>query len=472
MRLFRKRATPITLVSNDEVYFILQDSRGGGSISEPISLDRLLANEADLSAIPPLFHQQGHSVMVVPDYWVGSVSFPFESRRRSLTEAFLERKLQAEFPDIPEVKDFFTYFYHKTDDGKTAVHAYFLLDPAFFRLHEELRRRKLHPRRITAPAFLWESGLKERLDGFQQGGTAFLHNVSNECFLYFFFDGHFLFSRQITLPTFEGDASEQVATLTYETHQSLYLFSQKAKAEIDRVYMVGFGYVEAEELSDSLGMEVREVPGLEEELTESTTTIGHPGLLSGFTLPDLSRSHAYLSLSNRQVEREEAWKPVQKVGIAVGLALVLILSGEGFLLWKWSRPVRMETTAGTSARAREAVEALRWYNEALDLFLKESRRLSASKTIISLARAIPENVWINEMVVETEPNPGVVLTGTVRATNPGQFRETLSLFLDNLNDHFQGTRSLGLKDIDFDTDNCKAGDGVRTCRIAMEFALP
>lgn len=472
MRPFRKRFTPITLVSNDEVYFILQESSGEGKISEPISLDRLLTNEADLSSIPPAFHQQGNSVMVVPDYWVGSVSFPFESRRKSLTEAFLARKLHAECPEIPEVKDFFTYFFRKSGDGKTDVHAYFLQDPTFFQLHEQLSRRKLRPRRITAPAFLWEARLKERLEGFQQEGTAFLHNLSNECFLYFFFDGRFLFSRQITLPTFEGDASDQVETLTYETHQSLYLFSQKAKAEIDRVYMVCFGYVEAEALSESLGMEVREVPGLEEELTENTITIGHPGLLSGFTLPDLSRSHAYLSLSNRQIEKEQAWKPVQKVGIAVGLALLLLLSGEAFLLWQWSRPVRMETTPRASTREREAVEALRQYNEALDLFLKESQRPSASKAIISLARAMPENFWIKEMVVETEPNPGVVLTGTVRATNPGQFRETLSLFLDNLNEHFQGTRSLGLKDIDFDINNCQAGDGAHTCVIAMEFALP
>ena len=472
MRLFRKRATPITLVSNDEVYFILQESSGEGRISEPIALDRLLTDEADLSDIPSAFNHLGNSVMVVPDYWIGSASFPFESRRRSLTEAFLERKLHAECPEIPEVKDFFTYFFRKSDEGKTTVHTYFLLDPTFFRLHEQLSRWRLHPGRITAPAFLWESRLKERLEGFQQGGTAFLHNVSNECFLYFFIDGRFLFSRQITLPTFEGDASDQLETLNYETHQSLYLFSQKAKTEIDRVYMVCFGYVEAEALSESLGMEVREVPGLEEELTENTTTIGHPGLLSGFTLPDLSRTDAFLSLSNRQIEREQALKPVQKVGIAVGLTLLLLLSAEGFLLWNWSRPVRMETTPGASARAREAVEALRQYNEALDLFLKEGQRPSASKTIISLASALPENVWIREMVVQTEPNPGVVLTGTVRATNPGQFRETLSLFLDNLNDHFQGTRSLGLKDIDFDTDNCKEGDGVHTCSIAMEFALP
>jgi len=236
--------------------------------------------------------------------------------------------------------------------------------------------------------------------------------------------------------------------------------------------MVAFGHVDAGELSERLGREVEEVAGFEEELTQGSTTIGHPGLLSGFYLPDLSRTQKFLSISHKQLEKEQQWKPVQKVGIAVGLILLLLLAGEGLLLWKWSRPVELQAAQGRGASQREAVQALQQYNEALDLFLKESQRPSASKTIINLARALPENVWIKEMVVETEPSPGVVLTGTVRAARPGQFQETLSAFLDNLNAHFQGTGSLGLQDIDFDTDNCTAGEGYHSCVIALKFGLP
>ena len=115
---------------------------------------------------------------------------------------------------------------------------------------------------------------------------------------------------------------------------------------------------------------------------------------------------------------------------------------------------------------------LRQYNEALDLFLRETRRPSASETIINLARALPENVWIKEMVVETEPNPGVVLSGTVRAARPVEFRETLNGLLDNLNNHFQGAGSLGLQDIEFDPENCDTGDGYHTCVIDMKLTLP
>jgi len=472
MRLFRKRVTPITLISNDEIYFIIQGGSGEGKISEPVPLHSLLRGEVDSSVVPEPFREQGNRVMVVPDYWLGNTSFPFQSRRKSLVEAFLERKLGEEFRELSGVKDFFGHFFYQTDQGETMLYAYFLREQAFFELYDRLTEWDLSPRRITTPAFLWEYRLKDEISDFQRGGKAFVHTVSNDCFLYFFFEGHYLFSRQITLPEVQTDPSDQLDTLAYETDQSLYLFSQKAKAEIDRIYMASFGYVEASDLAEKLDREVEEITGLEEELTEDSMTIGHPGLLSGFCLPDLSRTHKFLSISHKQIEKEQQWKPVQQMGIAVGLILLLLLSGEGLLLWKWSRPVGVEATQGRDAGSMEAVRALRQYNEALDLFLKESQRPSASKTIINLARALPEDVWIKEMVVETEPNPGVVLVGTVRASRPGQFRETLTEFMENLNNHFQGTRSLGLQDIDLDTEECETENGYHTCVIAMKFALP
>lgn len=472
MSLFGKRATPITLISNEEIYFFLQVGSAQGKILEPIPLKQLLAEEADLRAVPAAFQHQAHSIMVVPDYWIAGASFPFQSRKKSLAESFLERKLQAEVPAVPEVKDFFEYFFRESEQGENEVYAYYLREPKFFEAYEQLSRWNLHPRRITTPAFLWEAQLRERIPGFREGGKAFVHILSNECFLYFFFDGHFLFSREIALPEYREDASEQLETLTYETHQSLYLFSQKAKAEIDRVYVAGFGYVGVEELSERLGREVEEVRGLEEELIEGSTTIGQPGLLSGLYLPDLSRSHKFLSLSNRVVEREQQWKPVQKVGIAVGLILLLLLAGESVLLWKWSRPVEIAAAHGHGAESRQAEAALRQYNEALDLFLRERQRPSAAKAIIRLARALPEEVWPREMIVETEPNPGVSFAGTVTAERPSEFRESLTEFLEGLKDTFEGARSLSLKDIEVGRGNCEEVEGARSCAIALEFGLP
>ena len=469
---FGKGVTPITLISGEDVYFIIQEGSGGGNITEPFALDRLLRDEVDSSEVPASFRNRGNAVMIVPDYWLGNMSFPFQSKKRSLAEAFLERKLRDEFPEIPGVKDFFGHFFYEDDHCETMLYAYFVQDPTFFQLYEMLARWHLTPRRVATPAFLWACRLKEEIEDFHKGGKAFVHTVANECFLYFFFQGHFLFSRQITLPDGREDPTAQLETLAYETDQSLYLFSQKSKAEIDQVYMASFGYVDARTLSERMGRDVDEVPGLEEGLTKENVTIGLPGLLSGFCLPDLSRSKNFLSITHRQIEKEQQWKPVQKVGIAVGLVLLLLLSGESLLLWKWSRPVELEAGQGKGTRQVESARALQQYNEALDLFLKESQRPSASKTIINLARALPDDVWIKEMVIETEPNPRVALTGTVRASKPGQLQKALSEFLDNLNNHVQGRRSLGLQDIDFDTNNCRAEEGHQTCVIGLEFTLP
>jgi hypothetical protein len=472
MRPFRKRATPITLVDNNEIHFVLQVGSAEGQILDPVPLDRLIADQVDLSAVPAAFQHQAGSVMVVPDYWLANASFAFQSKKRSLAEAFLQRKLRAEMPEFPQVEDFFEYFFHESDQGETEVYAYFIREPTFFHAYDQLARWNLHPRRVTTPAFLWEAQLKERIPGFREGGKAFVHILARECFLYFFFEGHFLFSRQIALPECEEDASGQLETLAYETHQSLYLFSQKARAEIDRVYVASFGYVEAEALAEALGKEVEEVRGLEEGLTESSVTIGQPGLLSGLYLPDLSKAQNFISIANKQTEKEQQWKPVQKMGIAVGLLLLLLLAGESALLWKWSRPVAVEAAQGGGAKDQEAVEALRQYNEALDLFLRESQRPSPGKAIIQLARALPEEVWIREMIVETEPTPGLSLTGTVRAAEPSEFRETLSDFLDGLKGHFRGARSLGLQDIHVNTADCEHVEGGRSCAIALEFELP
>jgi len=114
---FRKRVTPITLISGEEIYFIIQEGSAGGKISEPVPLGPLLKDEVDLSEIPRPFRDRGNAVMIVPDYWLGNNSFPFRSKKRSLAEAFLERKLRDEFPAIPDVKDFFGHLFYESHQG-------------------------------------------------------------------------------------------------------------------------------------------------------------------------------------------------------------------------------------------------------------------------------------------------------------------------------------------------------------------
>ena len=99
---------------------------------------------------------------------------------------------------------------------------------------------------------------------FHEGGKGLIHPISSECFLYFFSQGHYLFSRNIAIPDPQHGQSDIFSILTYEINQSIYLFSQKAKAEIDQLYLVSSTKGDVLELSTILGRDVKELNPLDE----------------------------------------------------------------------------------------------------------------------------------------------------------------------------------------------------------------
>jgi hypothetical protein len=121
---------------------------------------------------------------------------------------------------------------------------------------------------------------------------------------------------------------------------------------------------------------------------------------------------------------------------------------------------------------REAGQTIREYREALDLFLRESQRPSPGDAIVKVARALPENLEIREMVIEVEPDPALQLKGLVRASGPEHLGETLSSFLANLGEHFPGSRTLTIEDIELSQDQCETEGGARVCPIGLRFPLP
>lgn len=470
---FQRSPAPIVLVDNDRILFVSQEPSGEGKISEPVPLDSFLSEAASPDLLPKeLFRRWASPVMVVPDYWVGSTSFRFPSQKKSMAEPFLERKLHEDLPDLPDAKHFFRYFFFRTARDEKMVHAYFLREPAFFRLFETLRQWNFEPHWMTTPAFLWQEKLKRKIPGFQQGGKAFVHMLSSDCFLYFFFEGNFFFSRQIPLSSMQAEGSDPLDTLTYEIRQSLYHFSQKTNAQINQIYVSSFGSVDAGEVSGRLGIEVIEFSELEEELAQEGVLIGLPGLLSGICLPDLSRPRAFLSLCDRRAKKEREWRPVQVAGAAIGFLLLLFLLGESHFLWRWSMPAGASQAQERRLSDSEAGRTIREYREALDVYLRESQRQSPGDGIVGLARSLPEKLEIREIIIETEPDPGLQLKGIVRASGPEDLGETLSSFLANLGKNFQGSRSLTIENIDLSEDQCGTEGGTRVCPIGLRFPLP
>ncbi|MFZ0240912.1 MAG: hypothetical protein WAL90_04635, partial [Desulfobacterales bacterium] len=90
------------------------------------------------------------------------------------------------------------------------------------------------------------------------------------------------------------------------------------------------------------------------------------------------------------------------------------------------------------------------YNQALDVLLGEAGRSSPQEVLHKLARSLPPDVRLREVVLEAEETPGVTLKAVVRSVDQEQFKTCLSALIDGLNANFKGSRPLTVADIDFE----------------------
>ena len=448
MNMTKQRNTIITIVNNEDLSFVNPDPSGEVRILDRLSLDQFLSDDMESDPVPEELSNRVNSLLIVPDYWFGNVTYKFQSRKKSIIEAFIERKLLAEHPDLPDIKYFFGYIPHQMDQGEKGLYAYFLQEPKSFQLYDQLVKFDLNPHCITTPAFVWGQKLREIIPDFHNGGKSLVHMLSKECLLYFFFRGFFLFSRSIIFPDTQMESSEKLDTLTYEINQSFHLFSQKAKAGIDQVYIASSVQSDARELSDTLGREVKELEGPGENRQKAPVIGGHLGAVERFSLRDLSPSRKFLSVLHQLQRKELEWKPVQTVGIAVGLLLLLLFGAESFFLWKLSQPSLFPTAKAAIMAETDPRHTIQQYNEALDFLVVESARPSPQGTILKVAKSLPTNFLIKEMTVEVEGTPAVHIKGVVKAAGPDKLKDSISYVLDNLKKYFQGARSLSLQNID------------------------
>jgi hypothetical protein len=475
MNLLKNKSTVMTVVNNETLHFVVLDPNEEERLLGSLSLDEFLGDNMELDLIPEeVRHGVStlvNSLLIVPDYWFGDLSLKFQSRKRSIVEPFIERKVQAQYPDLPDIKYFINYTFYQADQGEPGIHVYFMQDPTSFHLYNKLAEFNLSPRRITTPAFLWQQKLQKIISEFDKSGKALVYLLSTESFLYFFYQGNFLFSRSIALSDSPEESSDRFNTLSYQINQSSYLFSQKVKAEIDQIYLLSSGEDDAQELSEILGREVKDLKDTIDGSPIGSTIAEHLGPAGCFGPSDLSPASKFLSISHKLERKELEWKPIQMAGIVVGLILLLLLIGERFVLWKWSNSSQFYLTEKGVITETEPRQALHRYNQALDLLLKETQRPSLRETIINVFRSLSDHVWIKEMFVEVETNPRVDIKGVITASGSDQFRKSLSVFLANLRKYFQGSRSLRMQDIDFETDRSNE-KGYQNYVITLRFNLP
>ena len=265
-KFFQK--TLLSVVNNNELFFIEFDKHGKVISVHDLSIDKFLAGDKDYEIIAEELKGKNNALLILPDYWSGNTSYLFQSKRVSLAKAFIERKLFADHPDLPDIKYFFDFTFSQAGGEDRKINVVYLQNTKAFQLYHKLNQYDLNPIRITCPALLWERKLINIIPNFDIGGTCLVHLLSSECFLYFFSRDRFLFSRLITLPDVpkkSDEASSELTLksedrfniLTYEINQSLYLFSQKTKSEMGDIYMISSDEENnAQILSNNLGKEV------------------------------------------------------------------------------------------------------------------------------------------------------------------------------------------------------------------------
>ena len=175
-----------------------------------------------------------------------------------------------------------------------------------------------------------------------------------------------------------------------------------------------------------------------------------------------------MAIAQKDHARAREWRPVQMAGVLVGILLFLLMGGEYYFLHKWSNQGSgIENSAIMSGQSSS--EIIAQYNETLDLILEETRRPSPRKTMIDLARCLPDNIKIKDMKLELAGDSSVALTCIIRAEDMTEFRSSLSTLLENLGNIFVTSPRLEKRDIEL--GEILPGQGYTDYPIQFEFRL-
>jgi len=437
------------------LYFVEVDPRGGKKAVESVKLADLLNNDADADLIPFSVRYRLNKLLIVPDYWFGNFVYKFQSMKKSLADAFVERKLHAQFPQLPDVKYFFDSITYQREHKERWLYAYFLQDPQFFQLYKKLSELSLTPSRITSPALIWGSKIRQKMPDFNDGGKCFIELLHNIYHIYFFFEGNFLFSRSIPLADLPIDSPDNLQTITYELNQSLHLFSQRAKAEVNKLYSVSSETLAVGGLSEALGREINDLSFLFDELRGTHATNATSDPIDGLVPFHFLLKNQFLFVSHKRLKKELEWRPVQSVGMAIALFLCFLLGLESIFLHKWPHLSQVSVINGEGVLAGKTKQGIRQYNEALDILIEDAERHSPREVIAKIAGSLPLEIRMQEIFLKTETNPAVDFKGVAKALGSDRLKGSLSVLITNLNQNLHPRKALVLPDIDIEFDKNK-----------------
>jgi hypothetical protein len=454
-------------IHNDNLSFISYDKYKNPQCLESIAISSFLDADTTIELSAKKFQGYDFQLMIVPDFWLGNRTYDFQSNDRSAIESFIARKLKLEFPKNPEIQNLFSYEIIKKNKGEQEVVSIFMQEPKANDLLQRLAAYKFKPVRITSPGLIWNMRLRKTVDSFEKKSTGLVYLVERECFLLFFYQGNFLFSRTIPLPEVSKESSSRVDTLTYEINQSIYHLSQRTKAQLDRVFLVSKADDNTEQLMEKIGRNISVLDVKTAGIHRDNELSEELGLSADFMPDELSPPDNVPGVSDRILIKGIETNRIQIAGIIIGIVLLLILGVEFLFLSNISRRESSTVILGED----DPKAAIEHYNTALDSLLADTEREKPISVLGRLAVSLPQNVIVESIEVEHEPSPSIYFKGKVMADDINDFSSTLRTLVENINTNLKIPNRITIDNIEIDMTEKQSGTTRQDYHISFKLDL-
>ncbi len=450
------------VVATDEKIHVFSPG-GFRSNASPVefSLEEISSLPTGMERLPGYGKNGARTLLVVPDLWLKQEFFAFQSQKNALVNAFLERKLKAAYPHLPQINRFFTFSLKEPSTEERGVTVFFLQEQKAFLLNGFLARAKLRPQWITTPALLWAERLLKIERDFKNQGVLLVDLRQEQVFLYFFSRGEFLFSRRLAL----ADGSGRWESLLFEINQSIYLYAQKAKSVLNKICVAGDIEALQKSLSGKLDIPIHrlEPEGNGTSLPRDLSFLEGVWSSSGIGIP----SEVY-SITDRTIRHELKWKPVQWCGILTAAVSIIAFSSVNL----WLDSLLQDKLRIQAALMEKHSQPLAEIEQALDALTHRAGHTPTAHALMHLDAALPESMLIREVKINHETS-SMELSAAITADHIDRFRQSMKLFADNLSRQLDLNRAITIEDMAFQVDDLKVNNGGKTTyRISLKAIIP
>lgn len=454
------RSSPVFVATDEVLFFFSPDDIR--SDSGPIELPLKAVVDSPQVSEVPLFRIRGgiDNLLVVPDIWLKGEFFPFQPQRESIARAFIDRKLKSSYPHLPLISRFYTFAFASQNEPPhhRGLRVFFPHEEKIFRFYEFLQRLKLEPRWITSPALLWAQRLQKIDAEFANHGLMLVDIRGDRVFLYFYHKGEFLFSRSLQMPPENARAEN----LLFEINQSSYLYAQKAKSPLHRIWAAG----DAAELKTELEAHL-ETPIEKLKDPKGRSLPADIAFLQGlWSEKGVEAPSEQNSIADQVFLEERRWRPVQWCGILSALcSLIVFLFIAVFL--QGQLQAEMETQA---VLQREGETSLSEIDEVLGRLIQRSALPGGAEMISRIEAARPSNIQLLEVKID-HGRRTLDLTLSVNAERVDVLRHSLLVFAENLCGHLRLTRRLAMEDFIFHPEALSAETASKSFRLSLRTGL-